>query len=119
MTHLHDLTIKNFHQGLVDKKFSALEITQDFFKFIDSEDKKIDAFLSLDKESAYMQAEKIDLLIAKDKPIEMLSGVPMAIKDNILIEGQPATAGSKILENYKAVYDATVIKKLKAAGSIF
>ena len=119
MKHLYNLTIKQTHEDLVNKKYSALELAQNFFKWIDVEDKKVDAFLSVDKEAAYLQAEKTDLLIAKNKPIDMLSGVPMAIKDNILIEGQPATAGSRILEHYKAVYDATVIKKLKNAGAVF
>ncbi|MEK7115213.1 MAG: Asp-tRNA(Asn)/Glu-tRNA(Gln) amidotransferase subunit GatA [Patescibacteria group bacterium] len=119
MKHLHNLTIKQVHNDLLDKKYTALELAQNCFKWIETEDKKIDAFLNLDKEAAYSQAEKTDLLIAQNKPIDMLAGVPMAIKDNILIEGQPATAGSKILENYKAVYDATVIKKLKSVGAVF
>ena len=117
--YLHDLTIKSFHEGLLAKKFTALEMAQNFFKWIGERDKEIGAFLSLDKEAAYLQAEKTDLEIAKGKPVEMLAGVPLAIKDNILIEGQPATAASKILENYKAAYDATVIKKLRQAGAVF
>ena len=46
-------------------------------------------------------------------------GVPLAVKDNILIEGKTCSAGSKMLQNYRASYDATVIKKLKEAGVIF
>lgn len=119
MTPLHSLTIKKFHDGLVKKEFSALEITQEFFDWIGKKDKEIGAYLSLNKDLAMRQAEKADLKIAKNEPVGMLNGVPLAIKDNILIEGLPATAASKILADYRASYDATVIKKLKSAGAVF
>jgi aspartyl-tRNA(Asn)/glutamyl-tRNA(Gln) amidotransferase subunit A len=61
----------------------------------------------------------VDLAIAKDEPIAPLAGVPLAIKDNILIQGLPATAASKILEHYTAAYDAGVIKKLKTQHAVF
>src|SRR3989338_5759336 len=117
--HLHDLTIKKFHEGLLDKKFSAFEMVKEFFDYIETKDKEIGAYLSLSKDDAYLAAEKADLAVAEGKEVDVLAGVPLAIKDNILIDGQPATAASKILENYKAVYDATVIKKLKAVGAVF
>ena len=65
------------------------------------------------------QAEEVDIALAKGEEINELAGLPMAIKDNILIKGLPATAASKILENYKATYDATVIKKLKNKKAVF
>lgn len=117
--HLHDLTIKKYHEALENKEFSAVEIVKAYFDRIETKDKDIGAYLSLAKEEAFLQAEQTDLKIAKNEPINMLAGIPLAIKDNILIESQPATAASKILENYKAVYDATVIKKLKTAGAVF
>lgn len=117
--HIHDLTIKKFHEGLISKKFSALEMTKEFFDYIENKDKEIGAYLSLSKDDAYLAAEKADLAVAEGREVDVLAGVPLAIKDNILIDSQPATAASKILENYKAVYDATVIKKLKKAGSVF
>ena len=117
--HLHDLTIKKFNQGLVNKEFTALEMVQQLYKFIEKEDKKINSYLSLDKEAAYLQAEAADLAIAKGKGVGPLTGVPLAIKDNILIADQPATAASKMLENYTATYDATVIRKLRNEGAVF
>lgn len=119
MINLRDFTITTFHQGLVAKKFTALEIAQQFFRRIEEKDKEIGAYLSLDADAAYGQAESVDIAIAQDKPMGWLAGVPLAIKDNILIEGQPATAASRILANYIAVYDAGVIKKLRAASAVF
>ena len=113
------MTIKKFHQGLLGKEFSAFEITKEFFDYIEEKDRDINAYLRLTKDSALSRANKVDIELAEGKELGILAGVPMAIKDNILIEGELATAGSKILENYKASYDATVIKKLKDKGAIF
>jgi aspartyl-tRNA(Asn)/glutamyl-tRNA(Gln) amidotransferase subunit A len=119
MTILHELTIKSFYEGLINKKFKALEIVQAFLNHIKEKDSEIGAYLSLNEDNAIKQAEEIDLKIARGEEINILSGVPLAIKDNILIKGIKATAASKILENYIASYDATVIKKLKGKGSVF
>jgi aspartyl-tRNA(Asn)/glutamyl-tRNA(Gln) amidotransferase subunit A len=116
---LENLTIKSFHEGLVKKKFSALEIAQATFKHIKETDKKIGAYLNLREEAAIKEAEAVDVAIAKEEEIGTLAGVPLAIKDNILIKGWPATAASKILENYTASYDAGVIQKLKAENAVF
>lgn len=115
---LHNLTIRKFHDGLLKKEFSAFDVAEAHFKYIEEKDKEVGAYLSLAKDEALRQAEKTDIAIAKNEPVSMLAGVPLAIKDNLLITGQPATAGSKILENYKAAYDATVITELKSAGSV-
>ncbi|MEK7077076.1 MAG: Asp-tRNA(Asn)/Glu-tRNA(Gln) amidotransferase subunit GatA, partial [Patescibacteria group bacterium] len=119
MRDLAGLTIKKFHEGLSRKEFSALEATQAFFNHIKETDKKIGAFLYLNEERALRDAEAVDIALAKGGEIGALAGIPLAVKDNILIEGLPATAGSKILEHYKASYDAGVIKKLKAEKAVF
>jgi len=116
---LHNLTITSFSQGLRDKKFKAFEVVEAYFKRIQEKDKDIGAYLSLHKDAAYAHAETVDLKIAKDEAILPLSGVPLAIKDAILVQGERASAGSKILENYIAAYDATVIKKLRTHGALF
>ena len=118
MTELTDLTIKEVHQGLIDKKFSALELTRAFLKKIKKLNPKIFAYLSVTTELAESQAKKTDRMIAKKKKISRLAGVPMAVKDNILVEGLKCTAGSKVLENYIAPYSATVIKKLEKEGAV-
>jgi len=119
MEPLRDLTIKKFHAGLLEKKFSALEITQASFEHIKRQNPEINAFLSTAEASAVAQAEKVDIAVAKDETLGPLAGVPLAIKDCILIKDLPATAASKILEYYVASYDAGVIGKLKAENAVF
>ncbi|MDP3014945.1 MAG: Asp-tRNA(Asn)/Glu-tRNA(Gln) amidotransferase subunit GatA [bacterium] len=116
---IRDLTIKKFHEGLVNKQFSVFEITKAFFNYIKEKDSRINAYLRLTEDSALSRANKVDIELAEGKNLGILAGIPLAIKDNILIEGELATAGSKILENYRASYDATVIKKLKKSGAVF
>lgn len=119
MIFLKDLTIKKIHEGLKNKEFTAFELTKELFDYIEKRDLEVQAYLSLDKDGALAAAEKVDIAMAKGEEIGPLAGVPMAIKDNLLVKGLPATAASKMLENYTAAYDATVIKKLKEAGAIF
>lgn len=115
---LTELTIKDVHLGLKEKKFSALELTKAFFEKIEKEDKKICSFLALNHNLALLQAKEVDEMISLGREIPILAGVTCAIKDNILVEDLRCTAGSKILENYIAPYDATVVKKLKAEKAI-
>ncbi len=119
MKSLHNLTIKLFHEGLVNKKFSALEVAQELFRHIKKTDPGIGAYLSLSEETALRDAEKVDIAIARGAEVGSLAGVPVAIKDNMLIKGEPSTAASKILEKYVASYDAHVIQKLKSERAVF
>jgi len=112
------LNIVKAHQGLVNKEFSAKELTLAFLERIENQDKKISAFISVTGDSALKEAERIDKEISKKKEISLLTGIPLAVKDNILVEGIKTTCASKILENYIAPYDAFVIKKLKKQGAI-
>ncbi len=115
---LNNLTIESAHKGLIKKQFSSLELTRFYLDKIKKENNKLNDFLSLTEKLALEQAKKVDEKLADDEGIGELEGIPIAIKDNILVEGHKATAGSKILENYIAPYDATVIEKLKRAGSV-
>jgi len=115
---LTNLTITQTHDKLTKKEFSAIELATAFLEKIDKEDKKISAFLTLTRDLALSQAKEIDDRILEGREISVLAGVPMAVKDNILVENVRCTAGSKILENYIAPYDATVIKKLKSQGAV-
>ncbi|MFH1461216.1 MAG: Asp-tRNA(Asn)/Glu-tRNA(Gln) amidotransferase subunit GatA [Patescibacteria group bacterium] len=116
---LNQLTIKQAHQGLKNKEFSAVELTEAVLNQIKKTDHEIKAFLTICEETALAQAKRADNKIANGEEINLLTGIPMAIKDIICLEGTRITAGSKILENYIAPYDATAIKKLRKAGAIF
>ncbi len=116
---LKDLTIKQAHEFLKKREVSSVELTKEFLENIKEKDGDIHAFLLLTEEAALGAAKKVDERISKGEPIEMLAGIPAAIKDNILICGGKTTAASKILENYIAPYDATVIKKLKEEEAVF
>jgi aspartyl-tRNA(Asn)/glutamyl-tRNA(Gln) amidotransferase subunit A len=93
------------------REVSPREVLESLQARIENIDGKIDAYLSRDFEAALQEAEKANV----DLP---LGGVPIAIKDIISVAGQPCTCASKILANYRAMYDATVIQKLRAAGAI-
>jgi len=116
---LAKLNIVRAHKGLKNKEFSATELAQAFLAQIEKRDKDIHAYLAQTKDLALAQAKKVDEKIAAGGEIGDLEGIPCAIKDVILLEGVKCTAGSKILENYSAPYDATVIERLKKAGAVF
>ena len=106
--------------GKINKKeLSSVEVTKAFLDRIEKVDTKVKAYISVCKDYALKQAKISDDKIAKGEKIGALEGVPIAIKDNILIKDIKMTAASKILENYIAPYDATVITKLKHAGAVF
>jgi aspartyl-tRNA(Asn)/glutamyl-tRNA(Gln) amidotransferase subunit A len=115
---LSELTIAKIHSGLIGKKFSALELTKAYLDQIEKRDGSISAFLNITKDLAFSQAKEVDKEISMKEKISILAGVPCAIKDNILVKGIGCTSGSKILENYIAPYDATVIKKLKKESAV-
>jgi aspartyl-tRNA(Asn)/glutamyl-tRNA(Gln) amidotransferase subunit A len=94
---LRDLTIKKFHNGLLAKEFSALEITQAFFSHIKERDKEIGAYLTLTEDLAVREAEAVDLAVAKGGEVGDVAGVPLAVKDAILVKGERATGASRIL----------------------
>ncbi len=115
---LENITIKEIHEGLLKKEFSAEELTKSYLEKIEKEDKNIHSFLTVSEDLAFFQARKIDETIVKGKNIPLLAGIPFAVKDIILVKGVRCTAGSKILENYIAPYDATCIKSLKKQGAV-
>jgi aspartyl-tRNA(Asn)/glutamyl-tRNA(Gln) amidotransferase subunit A len=105
------LNIADLQTLLRRRKISAREVIDALRARVEAVDGKIGAYLSFDMEGAAKEAEKARV----DLP---LGGVPLAIKDIINVMGQPCTCASKILQGYRASYDATVIRKLRAAGAI-
>jgi len=115
MVDLTKLTIKQAHEGLKKKEFTSVDLTKAYLDKAKKSD--LNSFLSITESLALAQAEVADKKIASGN-FGMLCGIPCAIKDAIMVEGQKCTAASKILENYVAPYDATVIKKLKEQGAV-
>jgi aspartyl-tRNA(Asn)/glutamyl-tRNA(Gln) amidotransferase subunit A len=114
---LTSLTIVQAHEGLKKKEFTSVDLTKAYLAKIKKNDGELNAFLSVTEELALAQAEAADKKIAAGN-FGILCGIPCAIKDAIMVKGQKCTAGSKILENYVAPYDATVIQKLKKEGAV-
>jgi len=122
------VNIAEFHDALKNKKTSVREVTISYLEKIKKaspvglwprENAGLNAYLEVFEKEATARAEDLDKRIAEGEKITRLMGVPIAVKDNILIQGHTASAASKILENYTASYDAFVIEKLKKAGAIF
>src|SRR5229473_1261552 len=105
------LTIADLQGLLRRREVSPRNVLDALHARIKDVDGTIDAYLSIDFDTAAQEADKVDV----DLP---LGGVPIAIKDIINVKGQPCTCASKILTNYRSPYDATVIRKLRAAGAI-
>ncbi|TDC13417.1 Asp-tRNA(Asn)/Glu-tRNA(Gln) amidotransferase subunit GatA [Streptomyces sp. 8K308] len=97
---------------------SAVEVAEAHLARIDAVDEKVHAFLHVDREGALAQARAVDEKRANGEPLGPLAGVPLALKDIFTTEGVPTTVGSKILEGWIPPYDATVTKRLKAAGVV-
>lgn len=115
---LHKLTIAEALKGLREGTFTSVELTQALLEVMESSQKDIHAYVTIDAAGALAQAAECDRRRAVGEDLPLL-GVPIAIKDNMNVMGQPCTASSRILEGYIAPYDATVIAKLRAAGAIF
>ena len=109
-------TLTSLHEGLVNKEFSSVELTQAAFKRIAETDGKVEAFLALNEEGALKQAQAADEKGYADSNV--LNGIPLGIKDNIVTEGVTTTAASRILGDFMPIYDATVVTKLKEAGAV-
>ncbi|MFA6006825.1 MAG: Asp-tRNA(Asn)/Glu-tRNA(Gln) amidotransferase subunit GatA [Candidatus Paceibacterota bacterium] len=112
MIDLKSLTIKKAHESLLKKDFSAVELLSAYRENIEKRNKKLNAYLEV-FDDATDQAKSVDVKIGRGDKISDLAGIPLAIKDIILYKGHLATAASKILAGHHAVYDSTVVTKLK------
>src|SRR3989344_1370306 len=111
MIDLTNLTIVKARKALDAKEFSAVELAQVYLDEIAKKNPELNAYLEV-YDDVLEQAKAADERIAKGESTPLL-GIPLAIKDNILISERKATAASKILEGYVGTYDATVISKLR------
>ncbi len=116
MINIKDLTIKKAAEMMKKGELTSVDLVSTCLKNIEEKNKKLNIFLEVFSD-VLEQAKKADEIIRNGKGTK-LTGIPIAVKDNILITGHKVSSGSKILENYQASYDAFVIKKLKNAGAV-
>ncbi|MCA9364406.1 MAG: Asp-tRNA(Asn)/Glu-tRNA(Gln) amidotransferase subunit GatA [Candidatus Moranbacteria bacterium] len=105
--------ITELHQKLLNKETTATKLVQQYLDTIKKQEPNINAFLTITEEEAKRCAEVVDKKINDGEEIGLLAGIPCAIKDTIMTKNVRTTAGSKILDNYTAPYDATVMERLK------
>ena len=116
MVDINTLSITKAREALKKGEFTALELTEATLRAIKDKDGEVKAFLEV-FDDAITQAKEVDKRISNQEDLPLL-GIAIALKDNMLVEGKEATAGSKILKGFKSPIDSSVVKKLKEAGAI-
>ena len=119
MSNLNNLTIKEAHDGLKNKLFSASDLTNEMFDVAANSEAILHSHLLLMQDQAIINAKETDDRISRGEQLGTLDGIPLSIKDNMNLKGYGTTCSSKILSSYISPYDATVIKKLKEEGVVF
>ena len=114
---MHDRTLTEISQALDAGEISSRELTQDLLGRIDRLDGTLNSFVSVTADQALEAAEAADQARARGEA-GRLTGVPLALKDIFCTQGVKTSCGSKMLDNFVAPYDATVVEKLKAAGTV-
>lgn len=118
MTELYQLTITEAGELLRQRKISSVELTQAHLERIRAVEDKVKAFTLVTDDLALQQAREADRRIASGENLAPLTGIPIAIKDVICTKGITTTCGSRMLENFKPPYDATVMERLNVAGIV-
>jgi aspartyl-tRNA(Asn)/glutamyl-tRNA(Gln) amidotransferase subunit A len=113
------LTLHDAGEKLRAGEFTSVELTEAIFQRIAAIDERIHAYLTLDRAGALAQARAADARIRANDAVSPLLGIPVALKDNFLTQGLLTTAASKMLGEFVSPYDATTVRKLRAAGGVF
>ncbi len=111
-------TLSALRDGIASGTVKAADLASRYFDRIAAVNPQLNVYLSLTKERALAQAERIDAQASKGDPLPPLAGIPVGIKDVLVMKGAPATAASKILEGYHPPYDATSVTRLEQAGAV-
>ncbi len=117
MTDLYELTAAELAGLLKERKASSAEITRSFLDRIEKVEDKVKAFITVTPELALEMAEEADRRISKGD-LKTLTGIPIAVKDNMCVKGHKTTCGSRVLANFVPPYDATVVRLLKEEGMV-
>ncbi|CAM4188683.1 Asp-tRNA(Asn)/Glu-tRNA(Gln) amidotransferase subunit GatA [Paenibacillus alkaliterrae] len=115
---LFDLRLQDVHNKLNNKELSVSELVSASYARIAETEPSIKAFITLNEENARQQAAELDKQLQEGGERGLLFGLPAGIKDNIVTEGLLTTCASQFLSNYDPIYDATAVRKLKAAQSV-
>lgn len=115
---IYEMTALEIAQKIKDREISCEDAVNSVAESIEKKDGVYNCYTSFDKEAALEKAKKAQKLVDSGEAVSPLAGVPVAIKDNICTKGEITSCASKILYNFKPPYDATVVKKLTAAGMI-
>jgi aspartyl-tRNA(Asn)/glutamyl-tRNA(Gln) amidotransferase subunit A len=115
---LQKLSIDAAREAVQKRTASALALAEAAYETVQKENGGLNAMLTLSRDRALAQADRMDRLAAEGKPLPPLAGVPVAIKDVMCTRGVRTTAGSKILENFIPPHDATAVARLEAAGAV-
>lgn len=113
------MTITELRKKFIEGTYTPLDAYTAMRKVVDEKDGEVQAFLEVYDDSLAIAEEATKRYKEEGERAPMLLGVPLAIKNNILIKGKKATAASKILENYIAPYDATIVGRMKKEGTVF
>lgn len=115
---LFDHKISELHEFLQQKEIKVSELVEESYQRIQQVESKVKAFLTLDEEQARAKAKQLDEALGSDESKQLLYGMPIGIKDNIVTKALRTTCASKILENFDPIYNATVMEKLHNAHTI-
>ncbi len=114
-----DLSIAQLHRGIRKRQISPVEIAEAYLRRIRSRDPKVQAFISRSAEALLEEARTLDRSLTSGKrEVGLLTGIPLAVKDNIVTRGMRTTCGSRILEHYVPPYEATSVARLRADGGL-
>ena len=116
---LTELSAVDIAKGVSEGQFTAEQVAREHLARIEGAEPRLRAFVTLIADEALTSARAVDAKRSRGEKLGALAGVPVALKDNILLKGVETTCSSKILKGYKAAYDATVVERLRAADAVF
>ena len=115
---LHSLTIDGVRAALQERRTTARALAEAHYAQVAQEDPQIGAYLTLCRDRALEQADRVDCAAVKGNPLPPLAGVPIGIKDVMVTRGVRTTAGSKMLDRFIPPYDCTAVARIEAAGAV-